>query len=260
MTKMPVLFVGHGSPMNAIEENEFSLKWGELGKSLPRPAAILCISAHWETSGTQVTAMANPRTIHDFGGFPRPLYEVQYPAPGSSWLAEEAKRLIKTTNVEPDTRWGLDHGCWSVLRRMFPEADIPVVQFSLDHQQDAPYHYELARELQPLREKGVLIIGSGNLVHNLGMVAWDRMNDPGFGFDWATQANDLFKKLILGNDHEKLADYRALGKSARLAVPTPEHYFPMLYALAQKTEEDTVTFFNDKAVAGSLTMTSFIIL
>jgi 4,5-DOPA dioxygenase extradiol len=257
-TKMPVLFVGHGSPMNAIVENEFSLKWMELGRTLPRPEVILCISAHWETKGTMVTSMEHPRTIHDFGGFPRSLFEVHYPAPGSISLAEEVRNLMKSTVVESDLHWGLDHGCWSVLSRMYPAADIPVVQLSLDYLQDAAWHYEMARSLKPLREQGVLIIGSGNIVHNLGMVAWNRLDEPGFGFDWAIEADTLFKKWILENDHGRLTDTGGFGKAARLAVPTPEHFLPMLYALAQREATDTVTFFNDKPVGGSLTMTSFI--
>jgi 4,5-DOPA dioxygenase extradiol len=260
---MPVLFVGHGSPMNAIEENEFSLKWREVGKSLPRPNAILCISAHWETRGTQVTAMEKPRTIHDFGGFPRQLFEAQYPAPGSPWLAEEAKEVIKQTLVALDEGWGLDHGCWSILNQMFPDADIPVTQMSLDYTQPAQYHYDLARELAPLRKKGVLIIGSGNIVHNLRRVvlkgsSLSDFNTP-FGLDWAIEANELFKKLIGQNDVRQLANYAALGTAVQLAVPTPEHFLPMLYALALKQEDESLAYFNDKPLAGSLTMTSFVI-
>jgi 4,5-DOPA dioxygenase extradiol len=260
---MPVLFVGHGSPMNAIEENEFSKGWREMGQCLPKPKAILCISAHWETRGTQVTAMQSPRTIHDFGGFPRALFEAQYPAPGSPWLAEETKEAIKRTLVVMDEGWGLDHGCWSILRQMFPQADVPVVQLSLDYGLAAQDHYALAKELAPLRQKGVLILGSGNLVHNLRRVVLrgnnlSDFNQP-FGLDWALEANDLFKQLIDANDHQRLADYHSLGRAVELAVPTPEHFLPVLYALALKGENEPITYFNDKPLAGSLTMTSLLI-
>ena len=260
---MPVLFVGHGSPMNAIEDNEFSRGWREIGQSMPKPTAILCISAHWETRGTLVTAMEKPRTIHDFGGFPQELFEVQYPAAGSQWLAQETKSLIKGTTIGLDEKWGLDHGCWSVLRKMFPNADVPINQFSLDYNQTPQYQYDLAKELVPLREKGVLIIGSGNMVHNLRRVviqgtSLNDFNKP-YGFDWAIEANELFKKLIKENNHQALIDYPSLGKSVQLAIPTPEHYLPMLYALALMQGNESITYFNDKPLAGSLTMTSFII-
>jgi 4,5-DOPA dioxygenase extradiol len=257
---MPVLFVGHGSPMNAIEDNEFSRGWREVGKTLPTPQAILCISAHWETRGTRLTAMDKPRTIHDFGGFPRELYQVQYPAPGSRELAEETKETVKRILVELDEGWGLDHGCWSVLAQMFPEAKVPVIQMSLDVGKSGEAHYELAKELAPLRRKGVLIVGSGNIVHNLGRVvlmgnSLSDFNAP-FGLDWAIEANDLVKKLIDANEHQALMEYESLGRAVQLAVPTPEHYLPMLYALALKDEKDSLSYFNDKPVAGSLTMTS----
>ena len=254
--RMPVLFVGHGSPMNAIEDNEFSRTWGELGKTLHRPRAVLCVSAHWETGGTRVTSMEKPRTIHDFGGFPRALFEVQYAAPGSAWLARQIP-------VEPDEEWGLDHGCWSILRQMYPGADVPVVQLSLDYRKSPRDHYALARELAPLRQKGVLIIGSGNLVHNLRLVqirgasAGD-FNTP-FGFDWAIEANDQFKKLINEQRHDELMGYQSLGRAVQLAVPTAEHYLPMLYAIALQQDDESITWFNDKALAGSLTMTSLMI-
>jgi 4,5-DOPA dioxygenase extradiol len=254
--RMPVLFVGHGSPMNAIEENEFVEGWQNLGKTLPHPKAILCVSAHWETKGTYVTAVQKPETIHDFGGFPKALYDVQYPAPGSPELAQETKRTITKTVVGLDEKWGLDHGAWSVIRRIYPEADVPVIEMSLDYMQGPQYHYELGKELAALRNKGVLIIGSGNLVHNLRMVAWDKMNEPEYGFDWAIQANDKFKQLIQSGNHKELINYTALGREVQLAVPTPDHYLPLLYALALKEEKETVSFFNDKPVMGSLTMTS----
>jgi 4,5-DOPA dioxygenase extradiol len=260
---MPVLFVGHGTPMNAIEDNDFSRGWREVGKVLPRPRAILCISAHWETWGALVTATDKPRTIHDFGGFPGALSEAQYPAPGSPWLAQETQRALQSTRVGLDADWGLDHGCWSVLMQMFPAADIPVVQLSLDQSKSAPEQYALAKELAPLRRKGVLIVGSGNMVHNLGRIVLrgndlSDFNQP-FGLDWAMEANELFKRLINENRHAELADYAALGSAVRLAVPTPEHYLPLLYALALKQEHETVLYFNDQPVGGSLTMTSLII-
>lgn len=254
--RMPVLFIGHGSPMNAIEDNEFSLGWKELGKKLPRPAAILCISAHWETKGTQVTAMEHPKTIHDFGGFPRELYEVQYPAPGDPALARKTKETVTNKIIELDERWGLDHGAWSVIRRLYPGADVPVVQLSLDYYMKPQGHYELARELSSLRQKGVLIIGSGNMVHNLGMVSWENMDTPGFAFDWAVEAGDKMKQMITDGDHRSLIDYSLQGRAFSLAIPTPEHYLPLLYALALKEDDDSLEWFNDNYVAGSLSMAS----
>ncbi len=250
---MPVLFVGHGSPMNAIEQNEFTEIWQSLGQSLPKPSAILCISAHWETRGTFVTAMEKPRTIHDFGGFPQALFDVQYPAPGDPDLANETQNLVVKTNIGLDSAWGLDHGTWSVLRQLYPAADIPVIQMSLDYNQNPQYHYDLAKELASLRKKGILIIGSGNMVHNLRILDW---NKPDSGFDWALEANSKFKKLIMDNDHHQLINYRNLGREMDLAVPTPEHYLPLLYALALKTENEEISFFNDNMVMGSLSMTS----
>jgi 4,5-DOPA dioxygenase extradiol len=257
--QMPVLFVGHGSPMNAIEDNEFVHGWKEAVRSIPKPKAILCISAHWETSGTSVTAMTKPVTIHDFGGFPKELYKVQYPAPGNPGLAKEVKSIITKTEVRLDEKWGLDHGCWSVLKHMYPAADIPVIQLSLDYSKPAEYHYMLAGELLSIRRKGILIIGSGNIVHNLRLVDWNNLEEPGSGYDWAMEANEKMKKLILLNDHKSLIDYHSQGKAFDLAIPTPEHYLPLLYILALKQENDKVSFFNDKAVGGSLTMTSVMI-
>lgn len=254
--KMPVLFLGHGSPMNAIEENEFVKGFRDVAKEIPNPKAILCVSAHWETKGTFVTAMEKPMTIHDFGGFPQALFDVQYPAPGSPELAKETKSIVKKTDVALDDKWGLDHGAWSVIKHMYPNADIPVIQMSLDYEQTPQFHYDLARELKLLREKGVLIVGSGNMVHNLRMVAWDKLNADEFGFDWALEASDKMKKYILGGDHKQLINFRSQGKSFYLAIPTPEHFLPLLYSLALKEENEHVGLFNDKAVAGSLTMTS----
>ncbi len=254
--KMPVLFIGHGSPMNAIEENTFVEGWRSLRAQLPKPAAILCISAHWETNGTFVTAMEKPQTIHDFGGFPPELYQVRYPAPGNPALAADLREHISKTSVEPDDRWGLDHGAWSVIRRIYPEAEIPVLEMSLDYNRSPRYHYELAGELAYLRTRGVLIIGSGNMVHNLRMIAWDRVNEPAYGFDWALEANDTFKRLISEHRHAELKDYLSLGSAVRLAVPTPDHFLPLLYALALQEDGEEIHFFNDQAVMGSLTMTS----
>ena len=254
--KMPVLFIGHGSPMNAIEENEFVTGWRNVGNTLPKPNAILCISAHWETRGTLVTAMEKPTTIHDFGGFPKELFDVHYPAPGSPELAKETKDTIKKTEVGLDEKWGLDHGAWSIIRRLYPNADIPVVQLSLDYYQSPQYHYELGKELASFRNKGVLIIGSGNLVHNLRMVAWDKLNTIGYGFDWAIEADNKMKKFIIDGNHKELVNYKAQGSAFNLAIPTPEHFLPLLYILALQEKNEKLSIFNDKTVAGSLTMTS----
>ena len=254
--RMPVLFVGHGSPMYAIEENEFVNAWRKLGTTLPRPRAILCISAHWETNGTFVTAMDKPQTIHDFGGFPKELFAVQYPAPGSPELAIETKQSVTSVTIGLDEKWGLDHGAWSVIRNIYPKADIPVIEMSLNYNNSPQAHYDLAKELSSLRDKGVLIIGSGNIVHNLRLVDWDKMNEPEYGFDWAMHANDKIKQHILNNNHKDLINYSLLGREVQMAVPTPEHYLPLLYTLALKGANEPVTFFNDKAVMGSLSMTS----
>lgn len=255
--EMPVFFFGHGSPMNAIEQNEFSKEWQRIGSNMMKPNAILCISAHWLTRGTFVTGMEHPKTIHDFGGFPKELFEVQYPAPGSPQLAADVKELIHSVNVGLDEDWGLDHGCWSVVKHLYPDADVPVIQLSIDYNQPAAYHYALAKELAALRKKGILIVGSGNMVHNLGMVAWDKMHEPDFAFDWAQDANNMMKRFITEHNHDALVDFRAQGKAFDLAIPTPDHYYPMIYALALQGKDEALSFFNDKAVMGSLTMTSF---
>jgi 4,5-DOPA dioxygenase extradiol len=253
--KMPVLFLGHGSPMNAIEENEFVAGFRNVGKEIPRPQAILCVSAHWETRGTFVTAMESPKTIHDFGGFPKALFDVQYPAPGSPELAKETKSLVTKTAVHLDDKWGLDHGAWSVIKHLYPNADVPVIQLSLDYTQTPQYHYELAKELASLREKGVLIIASGNMVHNLRMVSWNRLDEE-FAFDWALEASDKMKNFIMSGDHKQLINFQSQGNAFNLAIPSPEHYLPLLYTLALKSEKEKVSLFNDKPVAGALTMTS----
>lgn len=254
--KMPVLFLGHGSPMNAIEENEFVQGFRTMGATIPRPSAILCISAHWETRGTFVTAMENPPTIHDFGGFPKALFDVQYPAPGSPQLAKETKELVKKTEVGLDDKWGLDHGAWSVIKHLYPKADIPVIQMSLDYYQGAQYHYELGKELSALRRKGVLIIGSGNMVHNLGLIKWDQLNTNDYAYDWAREASIKMKQFIMDDNHNALINYKSNGKAFELSVPSPDHYLPLLYILGLKEKNEHITLFNDKAVAGSLTMTS----
>lgn len=253
---MPVLFMGHGSPMNGIEDNEFTQGWAKIARDIPLPSAVLCISAHWLTRGTHVTAMNNPKTIHDFGGFPQALFNVQYPAPGNPELAQETANLIQSTNVGLDHDWGLDHGCWSVVKKMYPDANVPVLQLSIDYNKPASYHYELAKELAALRKKGVLIMGSGNMVHNLRMVDWAHMNTPDYGFDWAHTISEKFKANINSKNHQALIDYMSLGPEAKLAIPTPDHYYPMIYSLGLQGDKEEVDIFNDKYVAGSLTMTS----
>jgi 4,5-DOPA dioxygenase extradiol len=253
-SKMPVLFVGHGSPMNGIEDNEFSSEWEKLGSNLETPKAVLVISAHWLTRGTFVTAIDKPQTIHDFGGFPQELFDVQYPAPGNPALAKETTQLIKKTEVGLDHEWGLDHGSWTVVRRMYPNANIPVLQLSIDYRKDMQWHYDLAKELGELRKKGVLILGSGNMVHNLRIIDWQKQNT---GYDWAVEINEKFKSLIKTNEHAPLINYESLGSAAKLSIPTPEHYIPMLYALGLKGEKEQVSFFNDKTMMGSISMTSF---
>lgn len=252
---MPVLFMGHGSPMNGFEHNAFSNYWAQLAKELPTPKAVMVVSAHWLTRGTRITAMDAPRTIHDFGGFPPELFAVQYPAPGAPSLARETTEIIKSTNVELDHDWGLDHGAWTIIRHMYPDASIPVLQLSIDFTKGPRYHYELARELSVLRKKGVLIMGSGNMVHNLRMVAWDQLDSP-FGFDWAVEMNEVFKSKILSGDHQPLLNYEALNKASRLAIPTPDHYYPLMYTLGLQGKGEEVAIFNDQLVAGSLSMTS----
>jgi 4,5-DOPA dioxygenase extradiol len=253
---MPVIFAGHGSPMNAILDNEFTRQWAATAASIPRPVAILVVSAHWLTNGTYVTAMEQPKTIHDFGGFPQQLFEVEYPAPGDPELAAYTAGLVTSTEVQLDHDWGFDHGTWSVIKHMYPKADIPVLQFSIDYRKPARYHYELGRQLKSLRSKGVLIIGSGNMVHNLRMVAWDKLDEQGYGYDWAYEMNSIFKSKLAAGDHRALCEYDKLSTAALLAVPTPDHYFPLIYAMALGDAGDEVSFFNDALVGGSLNMTS----
>lgn len=248
---MPVLFVGHGNPMNAIEKNEFHNKWEELGKTLPKPKAILVVSAHWLTKGTKVTAMEKPKTIHDFGGFPDELFAQQYPAKGSPELAKETQSLLTKTKVGLDLDWGFDHGTWSVLLPMYPKADIPVFQLSIDHSQGPQYHYDLAKELKALRKKGVLIIGSGNIVHNLSKVNWN-----GKPYDWAIEFDEKIKSCIDKEDHKSIIDYEKMGNIAKLSVPTNDHYLPLLYSLALQEKGEKVSYFNEKIDLGSASMRS----
>ena len=257
--KMPLLFLGHGSPMNAIEENQFVDGFRNIAKTLPKPDTILCISAHWYTNGTRVTAMTLPRTIHDFGGFPRPLYEVQYPAKGNPELANEVKDLLMPAIVELDETWGLDHGAWSVIKHLYPEADVPVIQLSIDYTQPASYHFKMAERLSSLREKKILIIGSGNIVHNLGSVDFQNMNKPDYGYDWAIEAKEMINENLWDGNYDALIDYKKQSRAIQLAIPTPDHYLPFIYVLGIQGKEETITLFNDKLVGGSISMTSFII-
>ena len=246
---MPVLFLGHGSPMNAIEDNEFGLAWREAARKIPPPKAILCISAHWETRGSQVTAMEAPRTIHDFYGFPRPLFEKQYPAPGSPDLVARVIKLVSQSTVQPDQSWGLDHGTWSVLSQMYPQALVPVVQLSLDRSHENAHHYQLGQELRQLRQEGVLIIGIGNIVHNLRMMVWEDTT-----FDWAVEYDAKVKQWILEDDHDAIIHYEKHGKAAILSVNSAEHYLPLLYILGLKEQNEPVSFFADKIWGGSISM------
>ena len=256
---MPALFIGHGSPMNAIENNSFSAEWARVAKEMPVPVAVLVVSAHWLTRGTFITAMSHPKTIHDFGGFPDELFAVQYPAPGYPELAVETAAMVQYTKVGMDHEWGLDHGAWSVVKQMYPDATIPVLQLSIDFHQPARFHYELAAELRSLRKKGVLILGSGNMVHNLRMIAWDKLDQPGYGYDWAIEMHELFNQKILNGDHEALIQYEKLSPAHRLAIPTPDHYYPLLYTLGVQEKKDVPVLFNNQLLGGSLNMTSVLL-
>jgi 4,5-DOPA dioxygenase extradiol len=249
---MPVLFIGHGNPMNAIEETPFAAIWRETAATIPRPKAILSVSAHWETDGTRVTAMKSPRTIHDFYGFPEELFQIQYPAPGAPELANRVVELLGSAEVKRDESWGLDHGTWSVLRRMYHEADIPVIQLSLDRKKSPHEHVAMAKLLLPLRDEGVLVFGSGNIVHNLSLIRWHDTTP----YPWALEFNTLATGLILGGDIDRLTDYPSLGEAARLSIPTNEHYLPLLYALSLRTANDPVSIFTDQVVLGSISMQS----
>lgn len=254
--KMPVLFLGHGSPMNAIEENQFVRGFRNISREIPTPNAILCISAHWFTNGTKVTAMDLPPTIHDFGGFPDELFAVQYPAPGSPDLAQETASLLLPAEVQEDHSWGLDHGAWSVIRHLYPDADIPVVQMSIDYTKPPQYHFNLAGRLQKLREKGILIIGSGNVVHNLRLIDWQNINRVGAGWDWAIEAREMTNNWILDGNFRNLIDYQKHGTALQAAIPSPDHYLPLIYSLGLKNKSDDISLFNDELIGGSLSMTS----
>jgi 4,5-DOPA dioxygenase extradiol len=254
--KMPVLFLGHGSPMNAIEENQFVTGFRNLAKTLPQPNAILCISAHWYTKGTKVTSMEMPKTIHDFGGFPAELFAVQYPAKGSPQLALETKEILKPVEVELDDTWGLDHGAWSVIKHLYPAANVPVIQLSIDYTKPPEYHFELAKQLSDLRYKGILIVGSGNIVHNLRLVDFSNFKKDNYGYDWAIEARETINNYVLDGNFKPLFDYEKYSKALQLAIPTPEHFLPLIYTLGLKDKKDQLDLFNDKLVAGSLSMTS----
>jgi 4,5-DOPA dioxygenase extradiol len=249
---MPAIFFGHGNPLNALQQNDYTKAWTAIGKTIPRPKAVLTVSAHWYLPGTFVTAMPTPRTIHDFGGFPRELYEVQYPAPGDPNLAQRIKKLLDPISVALDLSWGLDHGTWSVLRHVFPEADVPVVQLSIDETQPPAFHYEIGKRLATLRDEGILVIGSGNLIHNLHTYAWGRHEvEP---FDWAVSFEKLARELMLKGDDAPLVDYESLGRDAMLSVPTPDHYLPLLYVIASRQQGEQVSFPVEGFDGGSISM------
>lgn len=250
--RMPAVFFGHGNPMNALQRNGWTDAWAAFGAGIPRPRAVLCVSAHWYLPGTLLTATPSPRTIHDFGGFPRELHEFKYPAPGDPETAERVRDLLAPVAAALDYRWGLDHGTWSVLCHVFPEADVPVVQLSVDETQPAYFHYGVGKLLAPLRDEGVLVMGSGNIVHNLHAYAWGRHKvEP---FDWAVRFEERARELMSAGDHGPLVSYETLGRDARLSVPTPDHYLPLLYVLATQTEGDEVSFPVEGVDGGSVSM------
>lgn len=249
---MPAIFFGHGNPMNAVERNAYSKGWATIGTTIPRPKAVLCISAHWYIPGTSVTAMSSPRTIHDFGGFPKKLYEVNYPAPGSHGLARRVKDLLSPVPATLDEAWGLDHGTWSVLVHVFPKADIPVIQLSIDERQRPIFHYDLGKRLAALREEGILVIGSGNIVHNLSMYAWGKSGvQP---FDWAVRFEKQVREFLLKGDDVRIIAYEELGRDAMLSVPTPDHYLPLLYVLGLRKENERLSFPAQGIDGGSVSM------
>jgi len=257
--KMPVLFTGHGSPMNAIEENRFTYGFRKIAGTLPETRSVLCISAHWYTNGTKVTSTEAPDTIHDFFGFPSQLYDVRYPAKGDPKLASEIKDLLTPAVAGLDETRGLDHGAWTVLKHFFPNANVPVVQLSINNTKPASYHFSLAKKLAPLRYKGILIIGSGNIIHNLGLVDFQNIDRPDYGYEWAIEAREIINQNLLGGKYEALADYRKLPLSVQMAIPTPDHYLPLIYVLGLQEKGESITLFNDELIAGSLSMTSLII-
>ena len=246
---MPVVFFGHGSPMNTLDRNRYTEAWRKVGDSIPTPKAIVCVSAHWYTEGTAVTAMSRPRTIHDFYGFPQALFDIQYPAPGQPGIARRVRDLLAPVDVALDDSWGLDHGTWSVLKHAYPKADIPVIQLSIDGTQPPQFHYDIARRLAPLRDEGILVTGSGNVVHNL------RLMRPGAQpFDWAVRFNESIREALAARDHATLIDFEKLGADARLSVPTPEHYLPLLYVAGLQREDESMTFPVDGYDLGSVSM------
>jgi 4,5-DOPA dioxygenase extradiol len=251
--QLPAIFLGHGSPMNTLESNRYTQAWRQLGETIPRPRAILAISAHWQTEGTAVTAMERPRTIHDFRGFPKPLFDVEYPATGDPALAARVAELLAPTQVSLDQSWGLDHGTWSVLVHVYPKADVPVIQLSLDATQPASYHYEIGTRLAPLRDEGVLVLGSGNVVHNLRVI---NFSDPRTPYDWAERFNSRVRELLEKREHEPLTRYQEMGRDALLSVPTPEHFLPLLYILGMQQKKDAVTFPVDGIDLASISMLS----
>ena len=252
--RMPTIFFGHGNPMNALQDNHWSRGWAAIGQRLPRPRAVLAVSAHWYLPATAVTATAMPRTIHDFGGFPRELFEVQYPAPGDLGLVRRVRELLQPLDVRADVSWGLDHGTWSVLRHVYPDADVPVVQLSIDATQAPAFHYGLGKRLRPLRDEGVLVIGSGDVVHNLHRYAWGQ--SPVASFDWAQRFEAQVRELIVRGDHAALTDYTALGRDAELSIPTPDHYLPLLYVLGASDPGEPVSFPVEGMDGGSISMLS----
>ena len=253
-SRLPTIFFAHGNPLNAIQRNAYTEGWAAIGKSIEKPKAVLCVSAHWYIPETAVTAMPQPRTIHDFGGFPRELYQVKYPAPGSPELARRVRELLATIPAGMDQQWGLDHGTWSVLCHVFPQADVPVVQLSIDETQPPEFHYQVGQRLAPLRDEGVLVIGSGNLVHNLHTYAWGRHDvEP---FDWAVRFESRARELITSGDFPPLVDYESLGRDALLSVPTPDHYLPLLYVLGAAQPDDSITFPVEGFDGGSVSMLS----
>jgi len=254
IARLPTIFFGHGNPMNAVQINAWTQGWAAIGQHLPRPRAVLSVSAHWYLPGTAVTAMAAPRTIHDFGGFPRELFEVEYLAPGDLDLVRRVRELLNPLDVRADLSWGLDHGTWSVLRHVFPDADVPVVQLSIDESQPPAFHYGLGRLLRPLRDEGILLIGSGDVVHNLHSYAWGR--HPAEPFDWARRFETKVREIMLQGDHQALTDYEALGRDAELSIPTPEHYLPLLYVLGASDPDEPVTFPVEGMDGGSISMLS----
>ncbi len=251
---MPVIFFGHGNPLNALDDNTYTKAWRAIGASLPRPRAIVAISAHWYIPGTHVTANDYPRTIHDFGGFPRSLYQMQYPAPGSRALAGSITTLLSPTAVRGDESWGLDHGTWAVLCHVFPDASIPVVQLSIDETQPPAFHFDLGTRLRALRDEGILIAASGNIIHNLHAYAWGR--HPAEPFDWASRFEAHARTFLASRDFSPLINYEHMGNDAKLAAPTPEHYLPLLYAMGASVDDDNVTFPVDGIDGGSVSMLS----